>query len=379
MRCIARVSQLRGKAKAFSLFEIVIAMAILSMLAGTLFGIVWKAADSAEEIRLYDRRDEQVARFVGLMRQTIESLPSGATMTMAPPEETATGFHEMTITGAPSAFHFGERNLGTGDTIVALRPQTEPSRDPAFADPIAAADSPPLFEIAISREDFAPDDSDGDGMVFNAGGDGAFLQADEEGRYWLPVLDDVTSMGWRFWDDEARDWLDQWDDDSRMPELLELALDDRFRPAPMRIVFEVPSHLSNPADDSTQTPSTDNSSTTSNGGGGGGGAAPQRPGGGGDDGGRGGQRPGGGDGGPRGPGMRPGGPGGPGGGGPGGRPGGFGPGRGPGGGGAQGPGGQGGGGGRGPGGNGGGGNGGGAAQGGGGGGNAGGGGANSGR
>lgn len=292
----AAVSQYRGEVAAFSLFEIVISMAILALLSGTVFAILWKAGAAAEEIRAYDTRDEQVARFLSLMRQTIESLPSGATMTMAPPEETGSGFYEMTIAEAPSAFVFGDRQLGDGETIIGLRPQLAPSDDTLYeGDP--SADSLPLFEIAVSREDFAPDDSDGDGMVFRAGSDDAFLQADEEVRYWLPVLDDVTAMNWRFWDAEQRDWLDLWEQDDRMPELLELSLNDRYRPAPLRIVFEVPAHLSNPP---TETSQAGSQGQTQTGGGGGGGAAPQRPGGDG-------QRPGGGgDGGAEREGQRPG-------------------------------------------------------------------------
>ena len=118
MKPIASQHRSQAGARAFSLFEIVIAMSILAMLAGTIFGIVWKAGDAAAEIRDYDTRDEQVARFLSLMRQTIESLPDGAKMTMSPPEETSTGFYEMTISGAPTSFAFGERNLGNGDTIV---------------------------------------------------------------------------------------------------------------------------------------------------------------------------------------------------------------------------------------------------------------------
>ncbi len=287
---------------AFSLFEIVISMAILALLSGTVFAILWKAGDAAEEIRAYDTRDEQVARFLSLLRQTVESLPSGATMTMAPPEETGTGFYEMTISDAPSAFVFGERQLGNGETLIGLRPQTSPSTDTTFEeDP--SADSPPLYEIAVSREDFAPDDSDGDGMVFRAGSDDAFLQADEEGRYWLPVLDDVTAMSWRFWDSEQRDWLDLWEQDDRMPEMLELSLNDRYRPAPLRVVFEVPAHLSNPPAADTSQSDTQTAAPSSGGGGGGSGAPLQRPGGGD------GQRPGGGGDGGDGqrPGFRPGG------------------------------------------------------------------------
>lgn len=310
----------RNERRGFSLFEIVIALSILALLTGTLFGIVWKVGDASEEIRTFDMRDEQISRFLGLMRQSIESLPSGATMKMAPPEETSTGFYEMTISGAPSAFHFGDKVIGNGDTVIGLRPQTEPDRDAAFAE---APDSPPLYEVAISREDFTPTDANGDGMVFRAGDD-AFLQADEDGRYWLPVLNGVTEMSWRFWDSEQRDWLDIWEQDDRMPELLEMSLDDRYRPAPIRVVFEVPSHLSDPPAQQQQQGSTSsqgNSSSTNSTSGGG--SGPPRT----DGGGGGRPGPGGGPGG-RGEGGRPGfGPGGPGGGppsGPGGRPG-FGP------------------------------------------------------
>ncbi|MBL9153044.1 MAG: prepilin-type N-terminal cleavage/methylation domain-containing protein [Verrucomicrobiales bacterium] len=309
----------RGGESGFSLFEIVVALSILGLLAGTLFGIMWKVGDAADEIRTFDQRDEQISRFLGLMRRSIESLPNGAKLELTPPEETASGSYEMTISGAPTAFHFGDRVIGNGDTVIGLRPQTEPDRDPAFAD---SADSPPLFNIAVSREDFAPSDSDGDGMVFRAG-DETFLQADEDGRYWLPVLDGITEMSWRFWDEEQRDWIDTWEEDDRLPELLELSLDDRYRPAPIRVVFEVPSHLSEPpqqqqqstsGSSSSSTPTSTSSGSGSSGGGGGGGDG--RPGGGG------GRPPGAGGGdGPGRPGGPGGGPGGPGGGG-GGRPGG---------------------------------------------------------
>jgi hypothetical protein len=302
----------RRSVSGFSLFEIVIALAILGLLTGTLFGIVWKVGDASEEIRTFDMRDEQISRFLGLMRQSIESLPSGGTMEMTAPEDTGTGFYEMTISGAPTAFHFGDKIIGNGDTVIGLRPQTGPELDSAFAE---ESDSPPLFEIAISREDFAPSDSDGDGMVFRAGDD-AFLQADEEGRYWLPVLGGITEMSWRFWDSDQRDWIDLWEKDDVMPELLELSLNDRYRPAPIRVVFEVPAHLSSPpaaAQPAASAPATTGGTAAPQPPGGGGGG---RPGGGGGDGGGG--RPGAG---PGDGGGRPGGPGGPGGG-PGGRPGG---------------------------------------------------------
>jgi prepilin-type N-terminal cleavage/methylation domain-containing protein len=233
----------RKSCRGFTLFEIVIALAILGMLSATVFGIMWKVGDAADEIRTYDQRDEQISRFLGLLRRTIESLPSTGKIALKPPEETASGYYEMTISQAPTAFHFGEDMPGDGTTVIGLRLQTAPPRDESLTE---GSDTPPLFEVAISRDDFAPSDTDGDGMVFGEGGDDAFLVADEEGRYWLPVLDNVTELSWRFWDKESREWTDLWQEKNLLPELLEMSLDDPYHPAPIRLVFEVPSHLSNP-------------------------------------------------------------------------------------------------------------------------------------
>lgn len=244
-----RTTGTQKSGRGFTLFEIVIALAILGMLTGTVFGIMWKVGDASEEIRRYDQRDEQISRFLGLLRRTIESLPSTGKIKLTPPEETASGYYELAITQAPTAFHFGEDTPGDGTTVIGLRLQTAAPRDEALTE---GSDTPPLFEVAISRDDFAPSDTDGDGMVFGEGGDDAFLQADEEGRYWLPVLDNVTELTWRFWDKENREWTDLWQDKNLLPELLEMSLDDPYHPAPIRVVFEVPTHLSNPPQQTQQ-------------------------------------------------------------------------------------------------------------------------------
>ena len=93
---------------AFSLFEIVIAMAILSMIATAVLSVLWQAGDTAAELRYLDRRDEEVSRFVMLLRESIEGLPPGATITMNPAESSESGNHEMLLEITPTAFVFGE-------------------------------------------------------------------------------------------------------------------------------------------------------------------------------------------------------------------------------------------------------------------------------
>lgn len=263
---------------AFTLLEVVIAMAVLGLLAGTIFAIVYRAADAASEIREYDSRDEQVSRFLALLRQSIEGLPSTGKMALAPPEETNTGFYELTFSDAVTAFNFGEMPGRAGETVIGMRPV-----DPGTLreDLVEQSEGATFYEVAISREDFAPGEDDEDGMVFRQGLDDGFLQADEEGRYWLPLLDYVTSMSWRFWDEENREWIDQWEDDSKMPPLIELSMADAYRTAPVTVVFEVPDHLTEAQDaQNTQNASGGSSgstpaATSTTGGGGG----PARPGG----------------------------------------------------------------------------------------------------
>ncbi len=227
----SRHSRMRiRKERGFSLFEVVVAMAILGLISSTVLSVLWQAGDTAAEIRHLDRREEEVSRFVELLRETIEGLPPEATLSMSPPSESDSGYDELKLENTSTAFVFGETVGSCEEFYLSLRP--------------GAVDESGVqtFDLAISRSDFVPDDADGSGMVFSAGIDD-FLQQDENGRYWLPVLTGVSMAAWRFWDEDRQEWIEEWTDDSRMPLMLELSLDDPYRPAPLRLVFDVPDHL----------------------------------------------------------------------------------------------------------------------------------------
>lgn len=220
---------------AFSLVEVVVSMVILSLILGSVFGVVWQATDSAAELRVLDARDQQVSRFLSLYRKTLESLPVGTSLTITPAEESTSGQEEMKIEGATTAYAMGVDSDTDGETIIALRAQAE---DPTGE---LADFEGTLFQVAVSRETFKPI-VDGDDMAIRAGETDPFFEIDEDGRYWLPLLNNVVSMTWRYWDSDQREWMEVWEEDT-MPEMLELSLLDPWRPAPLRVVFEMPSHL----------------------------------------------------------------------------------------------------------------------------------------
>jgi len=239
-----------GLSGGFSLFEIAVAVTILGLIAGAIFSILWQAGDTAAEIRELDRRDEEVGRFLTLLRESIEHLPQDGTLEMTPAEESVSGYPELKIGNSATAFTFGEIIGSSEETVISMRPG------------VLSPEGEQTYDIAISRSDFAPEDTDGSGMAMRVSPDD-FLQADEEGRYWMPLLTGISAASWTFWDEDQSVWLEEWTDDSKMPPLLAFAFDDTYRPVPLRVVFEVPEQASNPQPETT-TETTSTTATASN-------------------------------------------------------------------------------------------------------------------
>jgi len=233
----------RGRGEAgFSLFEVALAMTVIGLIAGSILAILWRAGDTAAEIRRLDRRDEEVSRFVALLRETIEGLPPDASLSMTPPEESDSGYRELAVENSPTAFTFGEM-VGRCETFhLALRPAEGTGGRNAEGNGEGNGEGGPTFDLAISRSDFVPDEDENDGMVFRSDGEG-LLVADESGRYWLPLLRGVSDASWRFWDDEEQEWLDEWTDEEVMPALLEFRLVDEPESAPRRWIFAAPERV----------------------------------------------------------------------------------------------------------------------------------------
>ncbi|MEM9016299.1 MAG: hypothetical protein AAGC68_04745 [Verrucomicrobiota bacterium] len=238
---------------AFSLFEIVVALAIFGLIAGTVLSVLIQAGDTAAELRYLDRRDDEVNRFIQLLRETIEGLPPEASLSMTPASESTSGYDELLLENTATAFVFGETVGSAAEVYIGLIPSESQET------------GEPLFDLALSRDDFEPED-DGSGMAFNVSA-GDLLHVDEEGRYWLPLLSGVSGAIWRYWDEEQEEWLDEWTDDEQLPPVLEFSLVETAAGIPRTTVIRVPDRLSDSdaqeaADSATSTSVTTTSVTT---------------------------------------------------------------------------------------------------------------------
>lgn len=240
-----------NRSSAFSLVEVVIALTILALISTSILAIVAQAGNTAADLRDSDQNDEELSRFLLLLKRTVETIPDGATLELIEASETTTGLPELHLSGVVSEFTFGEFSGAAGELYIGLQAQEE-----FQGEPVGGGN---LYQLAISHDSYAPQSTTGDDFVIAAGGDGD-LQADEQGRYWLPLVDDVIAWSFRYWSDEAQDWVTEW---TEVPALIELVIEDSHRPGPTRLVFELPAHLVDPsAADTTEQTAEQNAAPT---------------------------------------------------------------------------------------------------------------------
>lgn len=289
---------------AFTLVELIAAITILALVTGSLYALLRQSVGAAADLQDAEREHQGLRRFMDLCRETLETLPPEATLSLATAEETGTA-PELTLTGVPEAFRLGPEPVAASDLIISLRMAATDADSP---------EASPVYEVAISREEFAPEVESGEFQV-RAGSEDEFYQADDQGRFWLPLLTGVRSLEWRYWNEEEELWEEDWTEAPGRPSLVEMQLWPESRPAPYRAVFALPASLpaAKPASPATGASAAGRSGTEGAAlprGGGGPPVPGGRPGG---DGPGGGLGPGGWPGGPGGPGGGPGGPGRPGG------------------------------------------------------------------
>jgi prepilin-type N-terminal cleavage/methylation domain-containing protein len=283
---------------AFTLIEVVIGITILSMITATLFAIIRGSVRGAAEIEHIQRESDSMNRYIELCRRTFATLPSTATLTLKMIQSTEPVIQELTISGSPDCFPFGNNPITMKDTILSLRPYPDAAVD----------DNQKLVNyISLSREDLIPQTNDmKTGIQQSTTG---IYAPDSQGRHWMPLLPDVVSFKWRFYVAKDETWVEEWSK-SQWPDLIEGLLVMKNRTLPVRMVFSLPiltlvagQAQANNGNNNQPVGATGGGATTGQGGAGG------APGG----------QGGGGRGGPGGPGGPPGG-GGPGGGPPGGGP-----------------------------------------------------------
>lgn len=221
-----RHSNKRRNQTGFTLLEVVLALVLITLFMGTLFAVVKSSITASVEIEKVQQEDYEWSRFVALCRQTFESLPSTAILTLTSESQGLNAYQELTISGMPECLAFGVSPFSYQDTILALKP--EPNQESNITS----------YFLGLYREDLVPKESTRARGTIDVATT-VFAPADEQGRVWLPLLRDIQSLQWRFYEESSKEWKETWEE-SELPPLVELHLYKLDSTIPYRMVFSIP-------------------------------------------------------------------------------------------------------------------------------------------
>lgn len=195
--------------RGFTLFEMILAATIFVILAGGIYFSISTSVSAANELGLEQvesRKNGSFARFIrsGFLNLPVEAEISVGTRNAGPQGNTV----DLIIRRAPGAFTTGALDaLGGGLALSALPDRKGKST------------------LSITR---FPERLD-EGEL------GKYLET----ALWLPLLENVETLRWRFWDENLSDWTELWERKDSHPQLIELTLIRAGEPEQVS-VFRIP-------------------------------------------------------------------------------------------------------------------------------------------
>lgn len=181
------------RARAFTLVEVLVAIAIFILLAGGIFATVQTGFTASSEVAEAQLHSERFRAFQQFLRRLFLSLPPDATLELRIRKDAARGdFIELLIEPVPGSVRFGP-SPGDGMALTAV-----PDGKGRFT-----------FSMAYFETDNV-----------NLDPDSALENAD-----WMPLLPDVTTARWKFADARNPILSETWQSNSGRPGLAELELE----------------------------------------------------------------------------------------------------------------------------------------------------------
>lgn len=181
----------------FTLLELVLAMLILALLVGMIFGSATANLElSSTVIRNQNENSEKTA-FFELLSRRLESLPGNARLELISNDTGTHYLSDLTLQNVPLAFTWG----GTEQVAKAVQISTVKRRD-NYLDIVLR-----YYEEEILQDS-----------------DNAQTNLDNEPFAEVVLLEDVRLFEWRLLDGRTMDWQYDWDLVGRLPLQMELTI-----------------------------------------------------------------------------------------------------------------------------------------------------------
>jgi len=184
-------SAFRTPHSAFTLFEVILALMILALLTGAVYGIAAAATEAAKATMSEQVSVRRLEAFLKVTRDAFLNLPrEGKIYLKIAKSPTGAPVPEMTFEESPGVF--GIPSLGGGSLILAARPQADGSR---------------TMSLIVVPRDLPPTD----------------LDRLKSGGSWIPLLPRLERVKWSFL--ANGEWKDEWPPENGRPLVVRLEME----------------------------------------------------------------------------------------------------------------------------------------------------------
>ena len=199
---------MRKYARGFTLFEMVVVVAIFVLLAGGIYATVNAAVRATATLGEENLAIQRLNAFVSLLRRTFHNLPANAVFSGGIRAQDGDGSAEIVFRDAPGVFAWGLGGPSAGTAILSARPRLGGGH-----------------ELSIL-------------ILPGSLGEMERREALRDGK-WLRLLPDLREVQWRFYDEAQQDFVDEWPEGNRPP-LIELNLTLLGEEIPRKFMFWLP-------------------------------------------------------------------------------------------------------------------------------------------
>jgi len=199
---------MKKHARAFTLFEMVVVVAIFVLLAGGIYATVNAAVRATATLSEENLQIQRLNAFVSLLRRTFHNLPANAVFSGGVRSQDGDGFAEIVLRDAPGVFAWGLGGPSSGTALLSARPRLGGGR-----------------ELSLL-------------LMPGSLGEMERREALRDAK-WLRLLPDLREVQWRFYDEAQQDYVDEWPEGNRPP-LVELNLTLLGEEVPRKFVFWLP-------------------------------------------------------------------------------------------------------------------------------------------
>lgn len=195
----------RVRRAAFTLLEIMLAVAILGLMSLAIYRFVTTNLTALRISSETNLADEQYAGFVRLLTSEWTSLPSGAGALTGEPLKLNDRSRDE-ITWICSAGPGLLTRYATGEYRVSLRLR-----------PVGKSSN--KMELGLARQAYDPN------------------KKSESSESWIPLLPDVESIQIRYFDPRLNVWVEKWTDPITLPRLVKLIIGRPDSPVPWETII----------------------------------------------------------------------------------------------------------------------------------------------